>query len=99
LFLIDDVEAVEAAEASLDAFINKRARDKEKANEEEELWKASTRLVNEKRRRANRMAWIDYYGHMHRLHLSLAAENADKRSRLMLEGGYEPEEAPGPEAA
>ncbi len=97
--MIDDVEAVEAAEASLDAFTSKRARDKENANEEEELWKASTRLVNEKRRQANRMAWIDYYGHMHRLHLGLAAEHADKRSRLMLEGGYEPEEAPGPEAA
>jgi hypothetical protein len=30
-----DVEAVEAAEASIDAFINKRSKDKEKANEEE----------------------------------------------------------------
>jgi hypothetical protein len=90
-----DVEAVEAAEASIDAFINKRSKDKEKANEEEELWKASTGLVNAKRRRANRQAWIDHHGHMNLLHLGLAAEHADKRSRLMLE--TEPDD--GPEAA
>ncbi len=92
-----DVEAVERVEAELDAFINKRSKAKAKANAEEEAWKESTRRVNEKRRRANRWAWIDHHGHMHSLHLALASEHADKRSRLMAEGGYEPGDEP-PEA-
>jgi hypothetical protein len=92
-----DVEAVEAAEASIDAFINKRSKDKEKANEEEEVWKASTRLANAKRRRENRKLWIDHHGVMNALHTGLALEHANKRARLLAEGGYEPED--GPEAA
>jgi hypothetical protein len=94
-----DVEAVERVEAELDNFISKRSRAREEANRTEAAWAESTRRVNEKRWRANRLAWIDYFGKMNRLHLSLAAEHADRRSRLMLEGGYEPDEAPGPEAA
>lgn len=97
--MIDDVEAVERAEASIDAFINKRHRGREKVNAEEEAWKESTRRVNEKRRLADRQAWIDHFGHMHRLHLALADEHAAKRARLLAECGYEPEEFPGPEAA
>ena len=94
-----DVEAVARAEASIDAFINSRSRAKEKANTEEEAWKESTRKVNEKRRRANRWAWISHHGHMHSLHLALASEHASKRSRLMAEVGYyEPDDEP-PEAA
>jgi hypothetical protein len=97
--VIDDVAAAERAERDLDAFINRRSRAKEKANAEEEMWRASERRVREKRRQLNRQAWLDFYEHMNRLHLGLAAEHADKRSRLMLEGGYEPDEAPDPEAA
>jgi hypothetical protein len=89
-----DVDKIEAVEASLDAFINSRSKAKEKANAEEELWRASERRVREKRRRSNRQAWIDHYGHMNVLHRSLAAEHADKRSRLMLESGYEPDDGP-----
>jgi hypothetical protein len=83
-----DAEAVERAEDSIDAFINKRSKAKKTANTEEEAWKESTRRVNEKRRRANRWAWMDHHGHMNLLHLGLAAEHADKRSRLMLETGH-----------
>jgi uncharacterized protein YifE (UPF0438 family) len=83
-----NVEAVERVEAELDAFINKRSREREEANREEEAWKESTRRVNETRRRANRCAWIDHHGHMNLLHLGLAAEHADKRLRLMLETGH-----------
>ncbi len=99
VFLIDDVEAAERAEKSIDEFITRRARNKAEANEEEAELRAVARRIRDKRRRENRMAWIDYYEHMNRLHLSLAADHADRRSRLMLEGGYEPEESPGPEAA
>jgi hypothetical protein len=90
-----DVVATEKAEKSIDEFIDKRARDKAAANKEEEAWKASTRLVNEKRREANRRRWIEYHGDMHQLHLGIATEHADKRSRLMAEGEYEPEEKEG----
>jgi hypothetical protein len=98
-FLIDDVESTERAEKSIDAFINKTARNKAEANQEEALWKASTRLANAKRRRENRKLWIDHHGVMNVLHTGLALEHASKRARLLAEGGYEPEESPGPEAA
>jgi hypothetical protein len=90
-FLIDNVEAVERVEAELDAFINKRSREREEANREEEDWKESTRRVNEKRRRANRCAWVDHHRQINLLHLGLAAEHADKSSRLMLETGHSEE--------
>ncbi len=90
-----DYEEVERLEAELDQFIERRARDREDANREEEAWKESTRRANEKRRRANRQEWAEFHGHMNRLHLALAGEHADKRSRLMLEGGYEPDEGEG----
>jgi hypothetical protein len=93
--MIDDVAAIEKAERDLDAFINRHSRAKDKANAEEELWRASERRVWEKRRRANRQEWIDYYGSMHRVHLGIAEGHARRRAQLMAEGGYEPEEGEG----
>jgi hypothetical protein len=90
-----DVQAAEKAEAQIDQFISKRAREKREANAVEAAWTESERRVREKRRQTNRQAWIDHYAHMHRLHLSLAAEHADKRSRVLLE--TKPDQ--GPEAA
>jgi hypothetical protein len=86
-----DVEAAERGEKSLDEFINRRSKQKKRANQEEELWRSSERRVREKRRRENQEAWIVHHGRMHLLYLELAAEHADRRSRLMLED-------PGPEA-
>jgi hypothetical protein len=96
-FLIYDVEAAERVEAELDNFINKRGRNKAEANQEEEACKASTRLANAKRRRENRKLWIDHHGVLNVLHTGLALEHANKRARLLAEGGYEPGD--GPEAA
>jgi hypothetical protein len=94
-----DVVAAEQAEKSIDVFIERRAsarsKGKSEANRLEEFWAASARFANAQRRRENLIAWIDYFGHMHRLHLRIAAEHADRRSRLMLEAGYEPEEREG----
>lgn len=45
-----DVEAAEKAEAQIDQFIEKRARDKEEANRIEAAWAESERRVIEKRR-------------------------------------------------
>jgi hypothetical protein len=95
-----DIEATEKAEKSLDEFINRRAKAKEKANAEEEFWAEQDCRHRERRREANRKLWIDYYGSMHRVHLGIAEGHARRRSQLMLEGGYEPDEAPeSPEAA
>jgi hypothetical protein len=93
--LIDNVAAVEAAEASIDQFIEKRARDKAAANKEEEAWAASERKVRAKRREENRIAWIDYFGRMHHAHLGIAEDHARRRAQLLAERGYEPEEKEG----
>ena len=90
---------VEQAEQSLDSFINSRSRDKAKANEKEELWRASERRVQEKRRRENRQGWISFHGHMQSLHQGLAEEHASRRSRLLAEDYTGLDEGPGGEAA
>jgi hypothetical protein len=96
---ISDVEAAERAEASLDAFINSRSKAKARANEEEELWRASERRVIAKRRLANKREWIDYYGSMHRAHIVIAEGHARRRAELIAEGGYDPDQGPDGEAA
>jgi hypothetical protein len=81
-----DYEEGERLEASLDQFIERRARDREEANVEEEAWKESTRRVNEKRRRANRQAWREYERHLERVHMDLALEHRAKADALSGEG-------------
>ncbi len=46
--MIDEVAQIEAAEASIDAFIDRRAKQNEKANAEEMVWKASVRKYHAK---------------------------------------------------
>jgi hypothetical protein len=94
-----DPVAVERAEKSIDEFINSRSKAKEKANKEEEEWRASERRVREKRRRENRAAWLEHHAQMQTVHLDLAARHADKRSRLMAEDYHGIDEGPGGEAA
>jgi hypothetical protein len=56
-----DVEAAEKAEASIDAFINKRFREREEANRVEAAWAESFRRFNEHRRERNRELWRIYH--------------------------------------
>jgi hypothetical protein len=93
-----DPVAAERAERSIDEFINACSKAKKKANAEEEAWKESTRRVNLKRQRENREAWTAHHGHMHRLHLALATEHADRRSRLLAEDYAGLDEGPDGEA-
>lgn len=77
-----DVDAVEAAEASLDAFIERRARDKQEANRVEEEWAVSERRHREQRRAQNRELWRTY--HLERaqaLERTAAELAADHRAR------------------
>jgi hypothetical protein len=78
---------IEEAEKYLDRFVEKRARSKKA--DDDRWWEASHRLAAARQREARRQEWLAYYEHMNKLHLDLAAEHADKRSRLMIEGGYE----------
>lgn len=94
-----DVRAIEKAEAELDRFVNARARQNDEQRRVEAAWADSERRVVEKRRRANRQSWLSFHESMHKTHLKIAAEHADRRSRLMAEAGYDPDESPGPEAA
>jgi len=64
-----DVEAVEAAESSIDQFIERRARQNDEANRIEEQCKASTRRHNEQReqrRRENCSLWYLHHCHLQR---------------------------------
>jgi hypothetical protein len=95
-------EKTEKLEAEFNRLIERRAkeaaRDEEHRTVEEELERRS-KARQLRRQREIRLGWIEYEGHMNRLHLEIAAEHADRRSRLMLEAGYEPDESRGPEEA
>jgi hypothetical protein len=95
--VIEDVEAAERVEAELDNFISKRSREREEAHRVEAAWAESARRHRARRRERNRQEWLAFYEHMNRLHLGLAAEHADRRSRLLAECEYETDEAPDPD--
>lgn len=73
-----DIEAAEKAEKSIDEFINRRSKAKEKANAEEELWRASVRRHRRKVRLANGHAWINYFEHLAACHKRRAEEFRDR---------------------
>ncbi len=56
-----DVEAIEVAEAQLDQFIERRAREARDASLVEVAWAESVRLYNGRRRETNREAWRAYH--------------------------------------
>jgi hypothetical protein len=58
---VDTVEHAETVEKELNAFIERRSRKDPGADEREELWKASVRAYEEKRRRENRAAWYGWH--------------------------------------
>jgi hypothetical protein len=73
-----DIEAAEKAEKSIDAFINRRSKAKEKANAEEELWRASERRHRRKVRLTHGHAWIEYFDHLALCHKRRADEFRDR---------------------
>jgi hypothetical protein len=95
-------EKTEKLEAELDRLIERRAkeaaRDEERRTVEEEMDKRErARMLS--RQRANRDSWLSFHESMHKTHIRIASEHADRRSRLLAEAGCEPDETPGPEAA
>jgi hypothetical protein len=79
-----DIAHGELAEAELDRFIVTRYRKEPDADERDELWKASVRLYNARRREENRRAWGDYFGHL-AASLRARAEEYDRRAARLEE--------------
>ena len=98
-----DVAATEAAEKSLDAFIESRSRSQEEANRTEEAWKESTRLFNQNRHREYAKGWYDHHDRQLRCHeatfgVLVAHHKAERDRYAALLGIAVPEDGP-PEAA
>ena len=75
---------VEAASDQLDALIEKRTAERDGANAEEELWKASARKHNAKLRRQHRAEWYGFYCRLADS-LRASAERYERRAEELLE--------------
>jgi hypothetical protein len=81
-----------SVDVELDRLISRRASQDRRPvpDEREELWKASVRLYNARRREENRQAWCDYFGLL-AASLRARADDYDDRARALLadrgEGG------------
>jgi hypothetical protein len=73
----------ERAEAELDAFIERRSRQKD-PEEVSEAWQESTRRYNTRRRGANRLAWQNYFSRLAGS-LRARAEEYDHRAQALME--------------
>ncbi len=94
---IDTVGSIEAAEASIDAFIERRARGaktgRERANDEAGYWKARDERQTRARQLENAREWASHYGGLALYHHDLAARCAEKRDETLaivreLEAGH-----------
>jgi hypothetical protein len=79
-----DVTRGEIVEGELDRLIEKRSSKEVDHDEQEELWKASVRRYNARRREENRLAWCDYFGRL-AAGLRSRAEEYDHRAEALLE--------------
>ena len=80
-----DVAHGEMVEQQLDAMIQRRARKGDvDPDEREELWKASVRRYNARRREENRLAWCDYFERLSAC-LRARAEEYDQRAQTLME--------------
>ena len=77
-----DVTAVEKAEESIDAFIEKRARKMADANRVKEFRAEQDRREQARRRNTLRWEWADYHGRLHKAHLSIAEDHARRRALI-----------------
>ncbi len=73
---------VEAIEGEIDRIIERK-----EANAVEELWKNSTRLCNERRRRENGAARREHHLRMREVHARLAEEHENAALSLLRTGG------------
>lgn len=81
-----DAARTEAIESEIDRIIERRAREREDASRVEELWKDSTRVHNERRRRENGAAWYDYHMTLSYIHRQLSEEHEAEALKLLETG-------------
>ncbi len=85
--MLDEMGRVEAAEASIDAFVAKRARGalsgRDRANAEDEFWKARDRRQTKARRLENAKEWASHYGGLSYFFHDRAAICAQKRDEAL----------------
>ncbi len=74
---------VEAAEEQIDRFIERRAQENAAERERQELYAESVRRYYDKRRRANRQAWVRFHEHMCEQFLALADEHRRKSEKVL----------------
>jgi hypothetical protein len=76
-----------SVDVELDRLISRRASQDRRPDpdEREELWKASVRLYNARRREENRQAWCDYFCRLAES-LRARAEEYDNRARALRTG-------------
>ncbi len=80
-----DPAKMAAAEASIDAYIERRARGRDEANAISEVWASSEKRHRERRREENREAWAEYHRGLALVYHALAAEHAAKADALIEE--------------
>ncbi len=82
-----DVASIQAAEASIDSFIEKRARGaksgRDRANDEEAFWRARDERQTRARQLENAREWVAHFGGLALYHHDLAAANAEKRDEAL----------------
>ena len=77
-----DVEATEQAEQQIDAFVEKRSREAKDADAIEALWAVQDRLAQQRKREANRQAWIAFHRGLARSHAALSESHEERAARL-----------------
>lgn len=72
-------------DAGIDALIERRARERSKADEAEELWKQSVRAYYERRRRKIRAEWFAFFSTMAANHARIARDYERRAEELCYE--------------
>jgi hypothetical protein len=84
-----DIARSEAVEAELDRLIERRARKGEMdPDEQEELWKASVRAYEEKRRQVARLEWHAFHcgqAERHRATLQALVEHHEEQAAKLMD--------------
>jgi hypothetical protein len=84
---------VDVAARELERMVERRSRNGEAyPDEQEELWKASVRRYNARRREENRRAWCDYFARLAGS-LRARAEGYDGRAERLMQDSQETGEA------
>ena len=78
---------VEQASAQIDVLIDRRARERSKANDLEAFYVESVRRFNERRRQANRWEWIRFFDRMAASHPTLATSYENWAEALLEDPG------------